>query len=80
MLLRRVRLTFLEAWSLMPDASRVNTNRNGTVPRPVSYTHLIIIPNLDPAKLGALIWKYKPEHMFGVPAHYQQMASSLRCV
>ena len=38
---------------------------------------VIIIPNLDPAKLGALIWKYKPEHMFGVPAHYQQMASSL---
>ena len=37
---------------------------------------VIIIPNLDPAKLGALIWKYKPEHMFGVPAHYQQMASS----
>ena len=37
---------------------------------------VIIIPNLDPAKLGALIWKYKPEHMFGVPAHYQQMAAS----
>ena len=38
---------------------------------------VVIIPNLDPAKLGALIWKYKPEHMFGVPAHYQQMASSV---
>ena len=38
---------------------------------------VVIIPNLDPAKLGSLIWKYKPEHMFGVPAHYQQMASSL---
>ena len=38
---------------------------------------VIIIPNLDPEKLGALIWKYKPEHMFGVPAPYQQMASSL---
>ena len=37
---------------------------------------VIIIPNLDPEKLGALIWKYKPEHMFGVPAHYQQMAAS----
>ena len=36
---------------------------------------VIIIPNLDPAKLGHLIWKYKPEHMFGVPAHYQQMAA-----
>ena len=36
---------------------------------------VIIIPNLDPAKLGSLIWKYKPEHMFGVPAHYQQMAA-----
>ena len=33
-------------------------------------------PNLDPDKLGALIWKHKPEHMFGVPAHYQQMAAS----
>ena len=37
---------------------------------------VIIIPNLDPDKIGSLIWKYKPEHMFGVPAHYQQMASS----
>lgn len=36
---------------------------------------VIIIPNLDPAKLGGLVWKYKPEHMFGVPAHYQQMAA-----
>ena len=36
--------------------------------------HIIIIPNLDPAKLGSLIWKYKPEHMFGVPSHYQQLA------
>ena len=39
--------------------------------------HVIIIPNLDPDKLGSLIWKHKPAHMFGVPAHYQQMASSL---
>ena len=38
--------------------------------------HVVIIPNLDPDKLGALIWKHKPEHMFGVPAHYQQMAAS----
>ena len=38
---------------------------------------VIIIPNLDPAKLGSLVLKYKPEHMFGVPAHYQQMAASL---
>ena len=37
---------------------------------------VIIIPNLDPDKLGGLIWKYKPEHMFGVPSHYQQMAAS----
>ena len=37
---------------------------------------VIIIPTLDPDKLGGLIWKYKPEHMFGVPAHYQQMAAS----
>lgn len=37
--------------------------------------HVIIIPKLDPDKLGALVWKYKPEHMFGVPAHYQQLAA-----
>ena len=36
---------------------------------------VVIIPNLDPNKLGSLIWKHKPEHMFGVPAHYQQMAA-----
>ena len=39
-----------------------------------SFT-VIIIPNLDPAKLGSLVLKYKPEHMFGVPAHYQQLAA-----
>ena len=37
--------------------------------------HIIIIPNLDPDKLGALVWKYKPAHMFGVPTHYQQLAA-----
>ena len=37
--------------------------------------HIIIIPNLDPEKLGALVWKYKPAHMFGVPTHYQQLAA-----
>ena len=36
---------------------------------------VIIVPNLDPAKLGSLVLKYKPEHMFGVPTHYQQLAS-----
>ena len=36
---------------------------------------VIIIPNLDPAKLGCLVLKHKPEHMFGVPTHYQQLAS-----
>ena len=35
---------------------------------------VVIIPNLDSNKLGSLIWKYKPEHMFGVPSHYQQLA------
>ncbi len=35
----------------------------------------IIIPNLDPAKLGSLVLKHKPEHMFGVPTHYQQLAA-----
>ena len=36
---------------------------------------VVIIPNLDPAKLGSLLLKYRPEHMFGVPSHYQQMAA-----
>lgn len=36
---------------------------------------VIIIPNLNPAKLGSLVLKHKPEHMFGVPTHYQQLAS-----
>ena len=36
---------------------------------------VVIIPNLDSNKLGSLIWKYKPEHMFGVPTHYQQLAA-----
>ena len=36
---------------------------------------VVIIPNLDPNKLGSLVWKHKPEHMFGVPAHYQQLAA-----
>ena len=36
---------------------------------------VIIIPNLDPAKLGSLVLKYKPQHMFGVPTHYQQLAT-----
>ena len=36
---------------------------------------VVIIPNLDPAKLGSLLLKYRPEHMFGVPSHYQQIAA-----
>ena len=36
---------------------------------------VVIIPNLDPAKLGSLVLKHKPEHMFGVPTHYQQLAA-----
>ena len=36
---------------------------------------VIIIPNLDPANLGSLVLKHKPEHMFGVPTHYQQLAA-----
>ena len=36
---------------------------------------VIIIPNLDPAKLGSLVLKHTPEHMFGVPTHYQQLAA-----
>lgn len=36
---------------------------------------VVIIPQLDPAKLGSLVLKHKPEHMFGVPSHYQQLAA-----
>ena len=36
---------------------------------------VVIIPNLDPDKLGSLVLKHKPEHMFGVPTHYQQLAA-----
>lgn len=36
---------------------------------------VLIVPHLDPAKLGSLVLKHKPEHMFGVPSHYQQMAA-----
>ena len=36
---------------------------------------VVIIPNLDPAKLGSLVLRHKPAHMFGVPAHYQQLAA-----
>ena len=61
---------------------------------PVSYTHLgvhmplvmglhvVIIPNLDPDKLGALIGKHKPEHMFGVCLLYtstQAYSNTMPC-
>lgn len=36
---------------------------------------VVIIPNLDPAKLGGLVRKYKPSHMCGVPSHYQMLAA-----
>ena len=35
---------------------------------------VVIVPNLDPAKLGHLVLKHKPSHMFGVPTHYQTLA------
>lgn len=38
----------------------------------------IIIPELDPLKLAALILKYKPEHMAGVPSHYQYLLNDKR--
>lgn len=39
---------------------------------------IIIIPKLEPKKLGSLILKYKPEHMCGTPIHFQTMASDKR--
>lgn len=38
----------------------------------------IIIPELDPLKLASLILKYKPEHMAGVPSHYQYLLNDKR--
>lgn len=34
----------------------------------------IIIPSIDPNKLGSLLLKYKPQHMAGVPLHFQTLA------
>lgn len=31
----------------------------------------VIVPQLQPEQLGALLLRYKPAHMAGVPAHYQ---------
>lgn len=36
---------------------------------------VVIIPNLDPEKLGSLVRRHKPSHMCGVPAHYQVLAA-----
>jgi len=36
----------------------------------------VIIPKLDPDKLGALVSKYKPTGMMGVPAYYEKMIHS----
>lgn len=38
----------------------------------------ILIPNLIPKKLAALILKYKPAHICGVPLHYQILANDKR--
>ena len=69
-----------------PDHACVVVHTGGTTgsPKGVMLTddcfngialQVIIIPNLDPAKLGSLVLKHKPEHMFGVPTHYQQLAA-----
>ena len=47
------------------------------LPLSLGFT-VVIIPNLDPAKLGRLVLRHRPEHMFGVPAHYQQLAADPR--
>ena len=39
---------------------------------------VVIVPNADVSKLGSLVLKYKPQHMFGVPTHYQQLATDPR--
>ena len=39
---------------------------------------VVIIPNADASKLGSLVLKYKPQHMFGVPTHYQQLVTDPR--
>ncbi|MBR5329466.1 MAG: acyl--CoA ligase [Firmicutes bacterium] len=37
---------------------------------------LVIIPKFTPDKLGELIHKYRPNHMMGVPAFYEQIMHS----
>ena len=39
---------------------------------------VVIVPNADASKLGSLVLKYRPQHMFGVPTHYQQLATDPR--
>lgn len=39
---------------------------------------VVIIPNLEPKKLGGLVLKYKPAHMCGVPVHFQILANDKR--
>lgn len=36
---------------------------------------VILIPNFDPNKFGSLLNKYHPQHMAGVPLHYQLLAN-----
>ena len=36
----------------------------------------VVIPKLDPDKLGSLVSKYKPTGMMGVPAYYEKMIHS----
>lgn len=38
----------------------------------------IIIPNLNPDELANLVLRYKPEHMCGVPVHYQLLMKDKR--
>ena len=52
-------------------------NAEPSDPQPLCMgLHVCITPYLAPDMLGTLIRPHQPAHMFGVPAHYQQMAAS----
>lgn len=43
---------------------------------------VVLIPQFDPKKLGLLLKKYRPNHMAGVPLHYQNLLTdrAVKCM
>lgn len=42
----------------------------------VTGAEVVLIPVFDPKKFDSLLKKYKPEHMVGVPSHYEKIINS----